>query len=102
MDWYPPMSLAFAGTAGVPPAAARQIRESKSQLKQAGARTFHTTRARVALLLFKLELGHLLSRAGETPAVPANCKMKSSPSIETASGEPPHMKKASGTRFNSL
>jgi hypothetical protein len=71
------MCRAFAGTAGlpgvalakqgVPPAAAKQMKQSKSQSKQADVRTFHTIAARAVPLLFKLALGLLLSRAGETP-----------------------------------
>jgi hypothetical protein len=52
-----PMRLTFAGTAGVPPAAAKQMKESKSQSKQADARTCDTTGARVVLCFSILRLG---------------------------------------------
>jgi hypothetical protein len=52
-----PMRLAFAGTAGVPPAAAKKMKESKRQSKQADARTGYPTGARVVLCFSILRLG---------------------------------------------
>jgi hypothetical protein len=52
-----PTRLAFAGNAGVPPAAAKQMKESKSQSKQDDAKTCHTTGAKVVLCFSSLRMG---------------------------------------------
>jgi DNA-binding NarL/FixJ family response regulator len=51
------MRLAFAGNAGVPPAAAKQMKKSKRQLKQDDAKRCRTTGARVMLCFSSLRLG---------------------------------------------
>jgi hypothetical protein len=51
------MRLAFAGNAGVPPAAAKQMKESKSQSKQDDAKTCHTTAAKIVLCFSSLRMG---------------------------------------------
>jgi hypothetical protein len=52
-----PMCLAFAGNAGVPPAAAKQMKESKSQSKQDDAKTCNTAGAREVLCFSIFRLG---------------------------------------------
>jgi hypothetical protein len=49
--------LQFAGSAGVSPAAAKQMKESKSQSKQDDAKRCHTTGAKVVLCFSSLRLG---------------------------------------------
>ena len=44
-----PMRPAFSGNAGVPPAATKQIKESKRQSKQDDAKTCHTNGGMVVL-----------------------------------------------------
>jgi hypothetical protein len=49
--------LRFAGNAGVPLAAAKQMKESKSQSKQDDAKTCHTIGAKVVLCFSSLRFG---------------------------------------------
>jgi hypothetical protein len=64
------------------------MKESKSQSKQEDAKKVPHDCDEDGALLVKRALGLMLSWAGETPAVPANSKIKSSPSFEMVSGEP--------------